>query len=225
MVRRRLFARMGLLQAAALAASQPGETRPARDGARTLRHGGGDALTGVTDPRRLKRSICAMGHKWMWNPRWGGLPAAGLPVQGRPALRRHPRQARRRIRHLRRRSPATSPPDWAERLGLKAGIPIPVGAFDAHWDAIGAGCRVGDVVNVVGTSTCIIAMAEETSLIQGVCGVVPGSVDPHARRASRPASRPPATSSRRSPGAPAPTSTNSRRVSSTTAPARPACCA
>ena len=42
--------------------------------------------------------------------------------------------------------------------GLRAGIPIPVGAFDAHWDAIGAGCREGDVVNVVGTSTCIIAM-------------------------------------------------------------------
>ena len=32
------------------------------------------SLTGITDPRRLKRSICAMGHKWMWNPRWGGLP-------------------------------------------------------------------------------------------------------------------------------------------------------
>ena len=29
--------------------------------------------------------------------------------------------------------------EWAERLGLTAGIPIPVGAFDAHWDAIGAG--------------------------------------------------------------------------------------
>ena len=29
---------------------------------------------------------------------------------------------------------------WAKKLGLKPGIPIPVGAFDAHWDAIGAGC-------------------------------------------------------------------------------------
>jgi len=61
---------------------------------------------------------------------------------------------------------------------LTAGIPIPVGAFDAHWDAIGAGCREGDVVNVVGTSTCIIAMAHETRLVPGVCGVVPGSVHP-----------------------------------------------
>jgi len=68
--------------------------------------------------------------------------------------------------------------EWAEKLGLRAGIPIPVGAFDAHWDAIGAGCREGDVVNVVGTSTCIIAMQKETTLIPGVCGVVPGSVHP-----------------------------------------------
>jgi L-ribulokinase len=68
--------------------------------------------------------------------------------------------------------------EWAERTGLRAGIPLPVGAFDAHWDALGAGCREGDVVNVVGTSTCIIAMQRTNSLIPGVCGVVPGSVDP-----------------------------------------------
>ena len=68
--------------------------------------------------------------------------------------------------------------EWADALGLRAGIPIPVGAFDAHWDAIGAGCREGDVVNVVGTSTCIIAMEKRTTLVPGVCGVVPGSVHP-----------------------------------------------
>src|SRR6185503_13135974 len=61
---------------------------------------------------------------------------------------------------------------------LRPGIPIPTGAFDAHWDAIGAGCRIGDVVNVVGTSTCIMAIAEEPALIPGVCGVVPGSIHP-----------------------------------------------
>ena len=73
-------------------------------------------------------------------------------------------------------------PDWAEKLGLRAGIPIPVGAFDAHWDAVGAGVRLGDVVNVVGTSTCIIAISEEPALIPGVCGVVEGSVYPAANR-------------------------------------------
>jgi L-ribulokinase len=69
-------------------------------------------------------------------------------------------------------------PAWAAKLGLRAGIPIPVGAFDAHWDAVGAGVRLGDVVNVVGTSTCIMAMSESAGLIPGVCGVVPGSVHP-----------------------------------------------
>src|SRR5205085_9144136 len=68
--------------------------------------------------------------------------------------------------------------EWADKLGLRAGIPIPMGAFDAHWDAIGAGVRLGDVVNVVGTSTCIIAISREAGLIPGVCGVVRGSVDP-----------------------------------------------
>ena len=68
--------------------------------------------------------------------------------------------------------------EWAAKLGLRAGIPIPVGAFDAHWDALGAYIREGDVVNVVGTSTCIIAMARQAELVPGVCGVVPGSVHP-----------------------------------------------
>src|SRR5207248_2345738 len=70
-------------------------------------------------------------------------------------------------------------PFWAEELGLKAGTPIPVGAFDAHWDAIGAGCRTEDMVNVIGTSTCIIGITPSVNLVPGVCGVVQGSVHPH----------------------------------------------
>ena len=134
-------------------------------------------LTGVRHPAELKRSVCAMGHKWMWNPKWGGLPPEEFLVQVDPLLRG--------IREKIGGEYLTSDhvygglhADWADRMGLKAGIPIPVGAFDAHWDALGAGCREGDVVNVVGTSTCIIAMAHETELVPGVCGVVPGSVDP-----------------------------------------------
>ncbi len=135
-------------------------------------------LCGITDPKRVKRSICAMGHKWMWNPEVGRVAAAGLPLQRRPAVGRHPRKTRGRVSHLRRIWRAISRPHGRRRLGLRAGIPIPVGAFDAHWDAIGAGCSEGDVVNVVGTSTCIIAMQRKTTLIPGVCGVVPGSVHP-----------------------------------------------
>ena len=134
-------------------------------------------LCGIRDPRLAPRSICAMGHKWMWNPKWGGLPPESFLTAVDPLLA----GAREKLagEYLTSDHRAgTLAPEWAERLGLRAGIPIPVGAFDAHWDAIGAGCREGDVVNVVGTSTCIIAMGRETKLIEGVCGVVPGSVHP-----------------------------------------------
>jgi L-ribulokinase len=139
-------------------------------------------LCGITSPTQVKRSACAMGHKWMWNLKWDGLPHQAFLSSVDPLFDGI-------------RDKLTGPggtanvltsdhlaghlsPEWAAKLGLHPGIPIPVGAFDAHWDAIGAGCREGDVVNVVGTSTCIIAMERHTSLIPGVCGVVPGSVHP-----------------------------------------------
>jgi L-ribulokinase len=62
---------------------------------------------------------------------------------------------------------------------LKAGIPIPFGAFDAHWDAVAASAGLGDIVNVVGTSTCFIAMGPaDTHPVPGICGAVPDSVVP-----------------------------------------------
>ena len=135
-------------------------------------------LCGIDDPARVPRSVCAMGHKWMWNAGLGGLPpeeflAAVDPLLAGVRARLGGRYATS-DQIAGRLSPA-----WAEKLGLRAGIPIPVGAFDAHWDAIGAGVRLGDVVNVVGTSTCIMAIGEKPELIPGVCGVVPGSIHPH----------------------------------------------
>jgi L-ribulokinase len=134
-------------------------------------------LCGITDPARVKRSICAMGHKWLWNAKLGGLPSEEFLVKVDPLLGG--------VRQKLDGAYATSDqiagrlaPQWAEKLGLKPVIPIPVGAFDAHWDAIGAGCRTDDMVNVVGTSTCIIGITPSPNLVPGVCGVVQGSVHP-----------------------------------------------
>jgi len=135
-------------------------------------------LCGITDPAQVPRSICAMGHKWMWNPRWGGLPPEEFLVSIDPLLA----GVRDKMtgRYLTSDAIAgTLSREWAERLGLAEGIPIPVGAFDAHWDAVGANIRLGDVVNVIGTSTCIIGLTDQQNLIPGVCGVVPGSVYPN----------------------------------------------
>jgi len=134
-------------------------------------------LAGIKDPSQVKRSICAMGHKWMWNDALGGLPPEEflaevdpLLVPFREKLAGQYATSEQLAGHLCE--------EWAQRLGLKTGIPIPVGAFDAHWDALGAGAALGDVVNIVGTSTCIVAMSEKAGLVPGLCGVVKGSVDP-----------------------------------------------
>ena len=134
-------------------------------------------LCGITTVEGLKRSVCAMGHKWMWNPKWGGLPPEDFLVAVDPLLKDV--RAKMGGEYLTSDHLAGHlAPKWAEALGLRAGIPIPVGAFDAHWDAIGSHIREGDAVNVVGTSTCIIGIAREAQLVPGVCGVVPGSVHP-----------------------------------------------
>jgi L-ribulokinase len=134
-------------------------------------------LCGITDPKRVKRSICAMGHKWMWNAALGGLPPEKFLAKVDPLLAG--------VRDKLDGEFATSDKiagtlsaHWAGELGLRPGIPIPVGAFDAHWDAIGAGCGTDDVVNVIGTSTCIIGITPSVNLVPGVCGVVHGSVHP-----------------------------------------------
>jgi L-ribulokinase len=134
-------------------------------------------LCGISDISQVPRSICAMGHKWMWNESLGGLPPEDFLIKVDPLL--HGVREKLAGRYAKSDKLAGHlVPTWAEKLGLKAGIPIPVGAFDAHWDAIGAGVREGDVVNVVGTSTCIMAIARKVDLIPGVCGVVHGSIHP-----------------------------------------------
>ncbi|MBU2961637.1 ribulokinase [Citreicella sp. C3M06] len=135
-------------------------------------------LCGVRDPGQLRRSVCAMGHKWMWSPKWGGYPPQDFLTRVDPLLDGI---------NAKLDSPVGAAPDvaghlceeWAEKLGLRPGIPLPFGAFDAHWDALGSGGRPGDVVNVVGTSTCFIAIAPAgIRPVPGICGAVPGSVTP-----------------------------------------------
>ena len=137
-------------------------------------------LAGVSDPRAIRRSVCAAGHKALFSPAWGGLPAAEF------LARLDPRLAALRARLFAEAFPADRPagalaPAWAEAFGLRAGIPVAMGAFDAHYGAVGAGVTVGTFVKIIGTSTCDIAIApaaERLPDIPGICGIVDGSVMP-----------------------------------------------
>jgi L-ribulokinase len=134
-------------------------------------------LCGYTDARDVPRSVCAMGHKWLWSESLGGLPPESFLTKVDPLLAGMREKLAGRYQTSDRIA-GTLSAEWASKLGLRKGIPVPVGAFDAHWDAMGAGIREGDVVNVIGTATCIMAIAKDAECVPGVCGVVPGSIHP-----------------------------------------------
>jgi L-ribulokinase len=64
---------------------------------------------------------------------------------------------------------------------LACGIPVAVGAIDAHWARWGAGIAPGTLVKTLGTSTCdlmVVPQNQPLSDIPGLCGIVQGSILP-----------------------------------------------
>jgi L-ribulokinase len=137
-------------------------------------------LTGTEAPDRLTVGVCAAGHKAMYNRGWGGYPDAEFLSQLDPKLgvlrSRLPREA-----HTVDRAAGGLTGEWARRTGLPPGIPVAVGAFDAHLGAIGAGIAPGTLVKIIGTSTCdmmVVPVGQELADIPGLCGIVEGSILP-----------------------------------------------
>ena len=137
-------------------------------------------LTGTEAPDKITVGICAAGHKAMYHTQWGGYPDAEFLSRLDPKLgelrSRLPRSASTIDRSV---GGLTS--EWSKRTGLLAGVPVAVGAFDAHLGAVGSGIAPGTLVKIIGTSTCDIMTAplsQELPDIPGLCGIVPESVLP-----------------------------------------------
>jgi len=138
------------------------------------------SLTGTEHPDQFIAGVCAAGHKAMWNAKWGGYPDEKFlakldsklaPLRSRLTPRVHPID----------RAVGGLTPTWAKKTGLTAGIPVAVGAFDCHLGAVGSGVTPGTLVKIIGTSTCDISIAANTSKladVPGLCGIVDGSVLP-----------------------------------------------
>lgn len=137
-------------------------------------------LTGTTAPGKLKACRCAAGHKAMFNDKWGGLPAKKFLTKLDPKLG----ELRNRLYEKTYTCDVAAgglTDQWAKKLGLRAGIPVAVGAFDAHLGAVGSGVAAGRLVKIIGTSTCDVTVwpdSEDLADIPGVCGIVDGSVLP-----------------------------------------------
>ncbi len=137
-------------------------------------------LAGVTDPRAVKRGVCAAGHKALYAEEWGGLPDKEFLALLDPRLA----DLRDRLyekAHDASESAGNLSPESAKILGLPAGIPIAIGEFDVHYGAIGCGVAEGTLVKVIGTSTCdcgVVSAAKTVPDIPGICGIVKGAILP-----------------------------------------------
>lgn len=138
-------------------------------------------LTGNSNPKTLKRSRCAAGHKAMWHEAFGGLPSEEFLTALDPML------AGLRERLYKETftcdvAAGTLSEEWAEKLGLPQDVAVGVGAFDAHLGAVGAEIEPYYLSKVMGTSTCdmLIAPSDEVGdkLVNGICGQVDGSIVP-----------------------------------------------
>jgi L-ribulokinase len=137
-------------------------------------------LAGLTDPIKIKRGVCAAGHKALYADEWGGLPDKEFLMLLDPKL------ADLRDRLYEKAWDATTAAgnltlEWAGKLGLPESIPIAIGEFDVHYGAIASGVREGVLAKVIGTSTCdccVVKLDKQVKDIPGICGIVKGAILP-----------------------------------------------
>jgi L-ribulokinase len=135
-------------------------------------------ITGNLAPARVVRSICAAGHKAMYHPEWHGLPSAEFLDSLQKGLSRFRYESRAVCADQKAGSLS---PETAGKVGLRPGIPVAAGAFDAHMGAVGSGIQPGVLVKIIGTSTCdcmVAPLANKLPDVPGLCGIVPESILP-----------------------------------------------
>ncbi|MDO5579715.1 MAG: ribulokinase [Planctomycetia bacterium] len=136
-------------------------------------------ITGNLKPETLVRGICSAGHKALYHEKWGGLPSEKFFAKIDPDLVPYRSRFAKAV-------PSDSiagylTEEMAKKAGLPKGIPVAVGAIDAHLGALGAGIKTGTLVEVIGTSSCemlVCPLNYDVPDIPGLSGIVPGSIVP-----------------------------------------------
>lgn len=138
-------------------------------------------LTGGTDLSSLKRGVCTAGHKALWAEEWNGFPPDEFFTSLDPLLAGYA-SALPAVTYTADQAAGWLSQEWAERLGLSPMVRVGIGAMDAHMGAVGGQIEPYHLSKVMGTSTCdmLVAPAAEAGgkVVQGICGLVNGSVIP-----------------------------------------------
>lgn len=138
-------------------------------------------LTGGSDASKLRRGVCAAGHKALWAPEFGGLPPDSFFSALDPLLAGFRDRISNDTYTADQRAGQLSEA-WAHRLGLSRDVVVGIGAFDCHMGAVGGQIEPYYLSKVMGTSTCdmMVMPPEEMNnrLVRGICGQVRGSILP-----------------------------------------------
>lgn len=138
-------------------------------------------LTGGKNAKDIMASRCAAGHKALWAEEFGGLPPEEFFTSLDPILAGY-RDKLFAETYTSDQKVGNLSAEWAEKLGLSTDVVVGVGAFDAHFGAVGGQIEPYYLSKVMGTSTCDILVAPnqdmQGKLVAGICGQVNGSVIP-----------------------------------------------
>ncbi|RYG00650.1 MAG: ribulokinase [Chitinophagaceae bacterium] len=138
-------------------------------------------LTGGNDVHKMRRGVCAAGHKALWAPEFGGLPPDEFFTSLDPLLTGYTERLFKDT-YTSSEAAGTISAEWSDKLGLSKDVVIGVGAFDAHMGAVGGQIEPYHLSKVMGTSTCDMLVAPVSDIgdrkVAGICGQVTGSVIP-----------------------------------------------
>jgi L-ribulokinase len=137
-------------------------------------------LAGIKNPLEVKRGVCAAGHKAFYADEWSGLPDDEFLSMLDPKLADLKKRLYTKAYNASEKAGYLCS-EWANKLGLKEGIPVAIGEFDVHYGAIGSGIKEGTLVKAMGTSTCdcsVVKLSDDIADIPGICGIVKESILP-----------------------------------------------
>jgi len=132
-----------------------------------------ELLTGA-----LVRSACAAGYKALWSKR-DGYPSPDFFRALDPRLERVvAEKLRGEIRPIGARAGRVTR-EAAALTGLREGTPVAVANVDAHVSLPPSGLTgPGDLIMILGTSTCHVMVGREEKLVPGISGVVEDGIIP-----------------------------------------------
>lgn len=116
------------------------------------------------------RNTCTAGYKAIWSKR-EGFPSADFFAALDPRFRNVVDEKMSRVLTAIGSRAGTLTPLAAEWTGLRVGTPVAVANVDAHVAVPACGVtKPGSLVSIMGTSTCDMLLANQESMIEGMCG-------------------------------------------------------